>query len=53
MLMENAMGEKLKSDLECLKRVLQRLKENNCDSRSIAVVEGMIDGIKNLLGEEK
>ena len=38
------MIEKLESDLECLKRVLQRLKENDCDAKAIAVVEGMIEG---------
>lgn len=38
--------EKLESDLECLQRVLDRLKDNNCDAKSIAVLEGMIDGTK-------
>ena len=38
--------EKIKSDLECLERVLKRLKENNCDVKSIAVLEGMIEGTK-------
>lgn len=36
--------EKVASDLGCLNRVLERLKEHNADDRSIAVVEGMIDG---------
>ena len=40
------MIDKLKSDLECLERVLERLKENNCDAKSIAVLEGMIEGTK-------
>lgn len=38
--------EKLESDLECLQRVLDRLKDNNCDAKSIAVLEGMIEGTK-------
>lgn len=38
--------EKVKSDLECLNRVLSRLKENDCDDKSIAVLEGMIEGNK-------
>lgn len=38
--------EKVKSDLECLNRVLSRLKENDCDDKSIAVLEGMIEGTK-------
>ena len=41
--------EKLESDLECLQRVLDRLKDNNCDAKAIAVVEGTIDGIKNIM----
>lgn len=38
--------EKLESDLECLQRVLDRLIDNNCDAKSIAVLEGMIEGTK-------
>lgn len=38
--------EKVKSDLECLNRVLSILKENDCDDKSIAVLEGMIEGTK-------
>jgi hypothetical protein len=38
--------EKLESDLECLQRVLDRLKDNNCDAKSISVLEGMIEGTK-------
>jgi hypothetical protein len=38
--------KKLESDLECLQRVIDRLKENNCDAKSIAVLEGMIEGTK-------
>lgn len=38
--------EKIKSDLECLNMVLSRLKENDCDDKSIAVLEGMIEGTK-------
>lgn len=36
--------EKVQSDLECLKRVLERLKDNNCDTKSIAIIKGMIEG---------
>ena len=43
------MLEYLQADLECLKRVLKNLKENNCDAKSIAVVEGMIDGIEKII----
>ncbi len=43
------MIDKLKSDLECLERVLERLKVNNCDARAIAVLEGMIEGTRVIL----
>lgn len=38
-------NEKVKSDLECLKRVLQKLIEHKCDEVSIAIVTGMIEGL--------
>lgn len=41
--------EKLQSDIEVYKRVLERLKEYNCDEKAIAVVSGMIDGCESVL----
>ena len=39
-------NEKITSDCDCMQHVLDRLRENGCDDRSIAVVEGMLDGAK-------
>lgn len=41
--------EKVQSDLEVYKRVLEKLKEYNCDEKAIAVVSGMMDGCENVL----
>lgn len=38
--------DKITSDCECIQHVLDKLRENGCDDRSIAVVEGMLDGAK-------
>ncbi len=39
-------SEKITSDCDCMQHVLDKLRENGCDGRSIAVVEGMLDGAK-------
>lgn len=39
-------NEKITSDCECMQHVLDRLRENGCVGRSIAIVEGMLDGAK-------
>lgn len=41
--------EKVQSDLEVYKRVLEKLKSYDCDEKSIAIVSGMIDGCENVL----
>lgn len=41
--------ETVETHLECFKDVLERLKASNCDERSIAIVEGLIDGTLNVL----
>lgn len=44
--------EKIKSDIECLIRVLAKLKEYGADEKAIAVVSGMLDGAENMETEE-
>lgn len=44
-------NEKIKSDIECLQRVLERLIANEAGDRAIAIVTGMLEGAKNF--EEK
>ena len=41
--------EKLQLELEAYKRVLEKLKEYDCDDKAIAIVSGMIDGCENVL----
>ena len=41
--------EKVQSDLEVYKRVLEKLKEYDCEDKAIAIVSGMIDGCENVL----
>ena len=41
--------EKVQSDLEVYKRVLEKLKEYDCEDMAIAIVSGMIDGCENVL----
>ena len=41
--------EKVQSDLEVYKRVLEKLKEDDCDDKAIAIVSGMIEGCENVL----
>lgn len=41
--------EKVQSDLEVYKRVLEKLKYYGCDEKAIAIVSGMIDGCENVL----
>lgn len=41
--------EKVQSDLEVYKRVLEKLKSYGCDKKAIAVVSGMIDGCECVL----
>ena len=41
--------EKIQSDLEAYKRVLEKLKEYDCEDKAIAIVSGMIDGCENVL----
>lgn len=43
--------DKVKSDLECLRRVLERLIVNNAGDIAIATVTGMIEGLETF--EEK
>lgn len=45
-------NEKIKSDIECLERVLAELIKNNADEKSIAIVTGILDAAKNV-GEIK
>lgn len=41
--------ERVQSELEVYKRVLEKLKYYGCDEKAIAIVSGMIDGCKNVL----
>ena len=41
--------EKVQSDLEVYKRVLEKLKYYGCDEKAIAIVSGMIEGCENVL----
>ena len=41
--------EKVQSDLEVYKRVLEKLKQYNCEDKAIAIVTGMIEGCENVL----
>ena len=38
--------ERLDSDIETLEKVLELLRNNDCDAKSIAVVEGFINTAK-------
>ena len=40
--------ERVQSELEAYKRVLEKLKEYDCDDKAIAIVSGMIDGCENV-----
>ena len=40
--------EKIKSDTECLQRVLKELMERNCDQKSIAIVLGILQACKDM-----
>ena len=41
--------EKVQSDLEVYKRVLEKLKEYDCGEKAIACVTGMIEVCENVL----
>ena len=41
--------ERVQSELEAYKRVLEKLKEYDCDDKAIAIVSGRIDGCENVL----
>ena len=41
--------EGVQSELEAYKRVLEKLKEYDCEDKAIAIVSGMIDGCENVL----
>ena len=41
--------ERVQSELEAYKRVLEKLKEYDCEDKAIAIVTGMIDGCENVL----
>lgn len=43
--------EKLQSELEVYKRVLEKLKRYGCGEKAIAVVSAMIDSCENVLKE--
>lgn len=45
-------NEKIKSDIECLERVIKELQDNNADEKSIAIVTGILDAAK-IVGEIK
>ena len=41
--------ERIQSELEAYKRVLEKLKEYGCEEKAIAIVSGMIYGCENIL----
>ena len=41
--------EKVQSDLDVYKRVLEKLKEYGCEEKAIDIVTGMIEGCENVL----
>lgn len=41
--------ERVQSELEAYKRVLEKLKEYDCEDKAIAIVTGMIEGCENVL----
>ena len=45
--------EKVQSDLEVYKRVLEKLKEYDCEDKAIATVSRMIDGCDNVKKKKK
>ena len=41
--------ERVQSELEAYKRVLDKLKDFDCDDKALAIGSGMIDGCENVL----